>query len=107
MIRRPPRSTLFPYTTLFRSHDVHRAVLELAPGQIVRGAVVRDQPLATGRDVGEAVAHLADGGDVMGAPHVAPSRRLEPVEDRPEERVEIREVLHAVLPAEAGVELLV
>src|SRR3712207_7712345 len=24
MIRRPPRSTLFPYTTLFRSLDVHR-----------------------------------------------------------------------------------
>src|SRR3712207_8268332 len=25
MIRRPPRSTLFPYTTLFRSHDArHR-----------------------------------------------------------------------------------
>src|SRR3712207_7986464 len=23
MIRRPPRSTLFPYTTLFRSHCVH------------------------------------------------------------------------------------
>src|SRR5258708_37923830 len=23
MIRRPPRSTLFPYTTLFRSHQVH------------------------------------------------------------------------------------
>src|SRR3712207_7676454 len=23
MIRRPPRSTLFPYTTLFRSHKVH------------------------------------------------------------------------------------
>src|SRR2546427_3377007 len=23
MIRRPPRSTLFPYTTLFRSHDEH------------------------------------------------------------------------------------
>src|SRR5215203_6630537 len=23
MIRRPPRSTLFPYTTLFRSHDQH------------------------------------------------------------------------------------
>src|SRR5471032_3682477 len=27
MIRRPPRSTLFPYTTLFRSKD--RAMLEL------------------------------------------------------------------------------
>src|SRR3712207_7146342 len=25
MIRRPPRSTLFPYTTLFRSHDEHVA----------------------------------------------------------------------------------
>src|SRR5207248_4097393 len=25
MIRRPPRSTLFPYTTLFRSRRVHRA----------------------------------------------------------------------------------
>src|SRR2546430_12345941 len=25
MIRRPPRSTLFPYTTLFRSHVVERA----------------------------------------------------------------------------------
>src|SRR2546429_1156385 len=25
MIRRPPRSTLFPYTTLFRSHDVAAA----------------------------------------------------------------------------------
>src|SRR5258708_34000414 len=26
MIRRPPRSTLFPYTTLFRSIDVPRSV---------------------------------------------------------------------------------
>src|SRR3712207_7615789 len=29
MIRRPPRSTLFPYTTLFRSDHVHR---ERQPG---------------------------------------------------------------------------
>src|SRR3712207_7491604 len=31
MIRRPPRSTLFPYTTLFRSpvHDVRRALGQL------------------------------------------------------------------------------
>src|SRR3712207_7772065 len=39
MIRRPPRSTLFPYTTLFRSHEIrqlahlHRAQLVLAPEQ--------------------------------------------------------------------------
>src|SRR5256885_6018177 len=26
MIRRPPRSTLFPYTTLFRSHEAARLV---------------------------------------------------------------------------------
>src|SRR5260221_6614593 len=30
MIRRPPRSTLFPYTTLFRSHAVPRVDLVLA-----------------------------------------------------------------------------
>src|SRR5256885_8889458 len=28
MIRRPPRSTLFPYTTLFRSPDVRRMLLD-------------------------------------------------------------------------------
>src|SRR2546422_11693508 len=33
MIRRPPRSTLFPYTTLFRSHvEPARAVACDAPG---------------------------------------------------------------------------
>src|SRR5256885_14093798 len=30
MIRRPPRSTLFPYTTLFRSMDFDRSKLVLA-----------------------------------------------------------------------------
>src|SRR2546427_9383350 len=29
MIRRPPRSTLFPYTTLFRSHVGHEAHIGL------------------------------------------------------------------------------
>src|SRR2546422_2835422 len=28
MIRRPPRSTLFPYTTLFRSHSLARRCLK-------------------------------------------------------------------------------
>src|SRR5438876_7133449 len=32
MIRRPPRSTLFPYTTLFRSGPHYRAVVIYAPG---------------------------------------------------------------------------
>src|SRR5256886_11586814 len=38
MIRRPPRSTLFPYTTLFRSepdHDFVRAIHHMAVGQDV------------------------------------------------------------------------
>src|SRR3712207_8790689 len=53
MIRRPPRSTLFPYTTLFRSgRAVHvhrpqeRALLrlaELAEQGHVRGEVLADQ----------------------------------------------------------------
>src|SRR2546422_5199888 len=30
MIRRPPRSTLFPYTTLFRSHPVATAIIRMA-----------------------------------------------------------------------------
>src|SRR5438034_7185274 len=34
MIRRPPRSTLFPYTTLFRSHAWHLYVLRLQPGAL-------------------------------------------------------------------------
>src|SRR3712207_8988414 len=34
MIRRPPRSTLFPYTTLFRSASVE----EVAPGSDDQGA---------------------------------------------------------------------
>src|SRR5438876_7591515 len=32
MIRRPPRSTLFPYTTLFRSEDLRRAAEILNAG---------------------------------------------------------------------------
>src|SRR3712207_8645707 len=34
MIRRPPRSTLFPYTTLFRSAGLHRSTLCSEPGHL-------------------------------------------------------------------------
>src|SRR3712207_7912236 len=46
MIRRPPRSTLFPYTTLFRSRraEAHpRGARRAAPGT---GAAGRGQPVA-------------------------------------------------------------
>src|SRR3712207_6920250 len=35
MIRRPPRSTLFPYTTLFRSEAVVHQLLEQVQGESV------------------------------------------------------------------------
>src|SRR5256884_3382721 len=36
MIRRPPRSTLFPYTTLFRSENVHDEAAEIQQRPIRR-----------------------------------------------------------------------
>src|SRR3712207_7633975 len=45
MIRRPPRSTLFPYTTLFRSHPAGRFLgeMNMLTGQSVYlSAVVRE-----------------------------------------------------------------
>src|SRR2546430_12664787 len=54
MIRRPPRSTLFPYTTLFRSeHNERRQVLVL-------GAEAVGQPGAEAGEAvhGEAAVHL-------------------------------------------------
>src|SRR3712207_7809037 len=42
MIRRPPRSTLFPYTTLFRSRRPHRRAgppHPAADGHVARGDV--------------------------------------------------------------------
>src|SRR3989442_4993420 len=47
MIRRPPRSTLFPYTTLFRSHiEPFVARPEPAP---LKGRLVRVRPLEIAR----------------------------------------------------------
>src|SRR3712207_8151267 len=49
MIRRPPRSTLFPYTTLFRSEDDAHPRLRHARGRLLHlreldGRVVRAEP---------------------------------------------------------------
>src|SRR2546422_8386031 len=51
MIRRPPRSTLFPYTTLFRSrHDyLHRG--DLASGAIIAAIVERAKEFAIKRSI--------------------------------------------------------
>src|SRR2546429_6014213 len=46
MIRRPPRSTLFPYTTLFRSLAKEEARLErdLQAAKRIQGALLRPVP---------------------------------------------------------------
>src|SRR3712207_7129673 len=44
MIRRPPRSTLFPYTTLFRSH--RESALEAGPAGLHRQTRVRARGVA-------------------------------------------------------------
>src|ERR1039458_5248131 len=43
MIRRPPRSTLFPYTTLFRSEELHGAAAARGPVQPLRRAHHRSE----------------------------------------------------------------
>src|SRR3712207_7793216 len=68
MIRRPPRSTLFPYTTLFRSAavrpDVDRVgVFPEERGDVRRALAVRDllpRPRAVGREVDPAFDRAED-----------------------------------------------
>src|SRR2546425_13297497 len=63
MIRRPPRSTLFPYTTLFRSAEVARAFGDLV--QHDRGLLAR-----VGDDLAQRLfqgtAHDLDAGLLIG-----------------------------------------
>src|SRR5260221_13530113 len=80
MIRRPPRSTLFPYTTLFRSdaitnipaRDARSKFVDVPGG--VRTSDMRQRPL----DAGPAVAH----------PNIKPvQRRREHRQDRKSTRL--------------------
>src|SRR5438067_10480821 len=48
MMRRPPRSTLFPYTTLFRSLLLRRRLGSVALGRARRGDRRRADPRAGG-----------------------------------------------------------
>src|SRR3712207_6881210 len=81
MIRRPPRSTLFPYTTLFRSGGVdarREHVLDAAAGHPVDQFAGRR---AAGREVRRrGAAVLEDGHPVADLPDL-----LQPVRDRSEE----------------------
>src|SRR5258707_2787726 len=58
MIRRPPRSTLFPYTTLFRSLD------PLESAQRARDGLVADLQFGRHGDRRQCVAHVVEPGHV-------------------------------------------
>src|SRR5258707_2357573 len=62
MIRRPPRSTLFPYTTLFRSHAGGAAGLAIAAGDGLPGGAepVRGGAEAALGEPGAAVVPVVD-----------------------------------------------
>src|SRR5258708_17630080 len=69
MIRRPPRSTLFPYTTLFRSArpDLHRRVMVRSPLSFKQrrvGVFDEDAEAAPGRidsrDLGRSEEHTSE-----------------------------------------------
>src|SRR2546422_1492563 len=76
MIRRPPRSTLFPYTTLFRSEPL---ALEAAPDEEEGPRVGGHTDLGTG-----------------GAPLGVPVPRVEPLERSEEHTSELQSRLHLV-----------
>src|SRR3712207_8401014 len=56
MIRRPPRSTLFPYTTLFRSLE---RVEQLRHDLVDVAAAERHDEVALARDTGDLLRRLA------------------------------------------------
>src|SRR3712207_5964684 len=82
MIRRPPRSTLFPYTTLFRSYAVGKGalggVLGDAGSDNVQGEsqkkldVIANETLLEANEWGGALAAMAS--EEMEHPHPIPNR---------------------------------
>src|SRR5256885_9310418 len=97
MIRRPPRSTLFPYTTLFRSLHDAAGRLEVVEDRLVAGealephhlfgeerAVVAELDVALARNVSEALVERHEGSltlseGQLGEPPAHRGRELEAV----------------------------
>src|SRR2546425_12075538 len=65
MIRRPPRSTLFPYTTLFRSHaELDRRAIGRPPHDTAEGVDLADHGALRDPADGGIAGHLTDGVEV-------------------------------------------
>src|SRR5690606_40151410 len=83
MLRRRPRSTLFPYTTLFRSGDTAFLVLEWVDGESLRSVIESLHPetvceadaLGVVRAVGNALVYAHARGVVHG--DIRPENRSE------------------------------
>src|SRR3712207_7790573 len=88
MIRRPPRSTLFPYTTLFRSHTVWIGDVLIRSGaeatdtyELNRNLVLTDGARA------DSVPNLEiETGEIVGAGHASATGRFDD-EDRKSTRL--------------------
>src|SRR3989442_9976341 len=98
MIRRPPRSTLFPYTTLFRSTGCHHKVPERLHDLLRRGSglAISDRP----------AVQFDDGPDLRGGPTDERLVRGPDVVQREEPflrlQAELRDDLEDGLPGDPG-----
>src|SRR3989442_1832168 len=97
MIRRPPRSTLFPYTTLFRSHVVDMAGYVLPdPAVLLSDPAVRVDRLtdeeirAQAQVLTQALANFGIDGQVIPT-HVGPALTMYAFE--PVTRVEVGRIM--------------
>src|SRR2546430_13723397 len=121
MIRRPPRSTLFPYTTLFRSRPIAlrqrsaeaqsiataRQVREIHVPALLKAAQERGwwEPLTAYPDMGQGQGHAGEGQDHAGAnpsPTVLGHLSAEGLE-----RLNLAERVIAPLDESAGMRILV
>src|SRR5690349_23990599 len=77
MLRRPPRSTLFPYTTLFRSNLIEELIPDAEVIHFVDSdvlaTVVREQGISTKSE--ERMTHLAQAAEAAGADIIFSDRK--------------------------------
>src|SRR2546426_2228947 len=98
MIRRPPRSTLFPYTTLFRSwQEIYERLIELIESHRTTLVMVNTRRLA------ERMAHRLS--ERLGAGQVAAHHGSLAKEARLDAEMRLREGQLKVLVATASLEL--
>src|SRR3712207_1820021 len=118
MIRRPPRSTLFPYTTLFRSFDAMLAKLEAQVAEQQRFAANASHELRTPLAITQTLLDVArdervGAGDreLVDRLHVVNARAIELTEallllSRADRRSFVREPVDLSLVAEDATETL-